>query len=77
MAGMLLPLSIRMAVRMCIPTTPVVWTMLPVMANQANPKEKGNTNPMVENVDEIPTILESQEMCVKERNRIAKVPPWP
>ena len=51
------------------------WIITPVMVDnltpRVNPKERGNINPLtmdLESVEEIPTILEREETCVKERN---------
>ena len=51
------------------------WIITPVMVDKqtprVNPKERASTNPPtmdLESVEEIPTILEREETCVKERN---------
>ncbi len=74
MAGIpLLPRLIRMKVRIhTLRMTLKEWIMSPVMGNnrtpRANPKEKGNINPLtMESVEEI-TMKIREEMCVKERN---------
>ncbi len=62
---------------------PARMDYVPRYGKQSNtkgqPKEKGSINPptILESVEEIPTTLEREETCVKERNGTAKVQPLP